>query len=62
MAESDKDLERESIRLNNQDETNTADFEKPIELTAFHKWIKKYLMLLATLGGVIFGLIEGQWN
>lgn len=64
MAQSKKNLERELTNLNSldQDETNTADFEKSTKLTGFRKWAHKYLILLATLGGVIFGFIEGQLN
>lgn len=32
----------------------------PVELTGFRKWLSDNLMLLVTLSGVLFGIIEGK--
>lgn len=38
----------------------TGNCEAPVELTGLRKWLSKNLMLLVTLSGVIFGVIEGE--
>lgn len=32
-----------------------------IERRCCHKWFNKNLMLVVTLSGVVFGVIEGEW-
>lgn len=56
-------LESELTKLNQVTQNeNKSDYEKPSENTGLRDWIKKNLMLLGTLVGVILGVIEGQFS
>lgn len=50
-----------STIIGDSDTNKTTDnCDAPIELTGFRKWINKNYLLLMTLFGVIFGVIEGE--